>query len=85
MWRRCVIIPMRRNIGRDAGETVWNAFSDDVGFLSGREVVMCSLLSRRGSVRLSFAEHREYCPEDCPNRPEKSFKYTIRSLIRKHR
>ena len=76
---------MRRNIGRDAGETVWNAFNEDVGFLSGREVVMCSLATRRRSVRLHFAEHREYCPEDCPNRPVNHYKYTIRSLIRKHR
>jgi hypothetical protein len=46
---------------------------------------VCSMSYSRGEVRLRFAEHREYCPADCPNRPEKSFKYTIRSLIRKHR
>jgi hypothetical protein len=89
MWRRRVIIPMRRNIGRDAGETVWNAFNDDfnddVGFLSGREVVVCSMSYSRGEVRLRFAEHREYCPADCPNQPGNNFKYVIRSLIRKHR
>ena len=85
MWRRRVTIPMRRNIGRNAGETVWNAFNDDVGFLSGREVVMYSLSSRRGSVRLSFAEHHGWCPSDCPNQPGKHFKYVIRALVRKHR
>ena len=85
MWQRYVTIPMRRNIGNSRCETAWNAFGDDVGYLSGREVVMCSLATRRRSVRLHFAEHREYCPEDCPNQPEKSFKYVIRSLIRKHR
>lgn len=85
MWHRYVFIPMRRNRGNSRAETAWNAFSDDVGYLSGREVVMCSLSSRKDGVRLHFAEHREYCSEDCPNQPEKSFKYVIRSLIRKHR
>lgn len=85
MWQRLVTIPMRRNVGKSSVETAWNAFNDDVGFLSGREVVMCSLSSRRGQVRLRFAEHREYCPADCPNQPGKHFKYVIRALVRKHR
>jgi len=84
-WQRTVIIPMRRNIGESSVETAWIAFNDDVGYLSGREVVMYSLTSRRGSVRLSFAEHREFCGGECENKPEKNFKYVIRGLIRRHR
>lgn len=85
MWKRIVIIPMRRNIEKTKRESVWEALGDDVGFLSGREVVLCSVSSRRGEVELKFAEHREYCPADCQNQPVKDFKYAIRALVRKHR
>lgn len=86
MWQRVVKIPMRRNVGKGRRtETVWDAFSDDVGFLSGHEVVVCSMSYSRGEVRVTFAKHREYCPADCPNQPGKNFKYAIRALVRKHR
>lgn len=86
MWQRIVTIPMRRNVSASGKtQTVWDAFNDDVGYLSGREVIRVSVSPRRGKVRLRFAEHREYCPADCPNQPVMHFKYIIRALIRKHR
>jgi hypothetical protein len=85
VWYRTILIPMRRNFGKGRVATVWDAFGDSVGYLSGREVVVLSMGQRRGAVHVRFADHRESCSAECTEKPSKNFKYVIRGLIRRHR
>jgi hypothetical protein len=86
MWMRHIDIPMNRNItDLNRVETAWDWFNDDVGWLSGREVVMIGMSLRGKCVRVTFADHREWCDVDCDNKPASHLKYKIRSLWRRHR